>query len=145
MDIENIPTPEPTSEMALPDELALPKDSLLIERLQAKLAEYKKRLVDLGEYTHPQQLVFEHLAMHSRSPVDTLIKIRVLSTLLETGRVNFVSLFDELIADDVFEPAKLMYPELLAHSYDNAYRVVWAYAHGKSDLVNGGTGLPELE
>jgi len=121
---------EVTPESAVPAVIVKPEDPQLIKRLEAKLAEYKKRK-EQGKSFAPYAAPETPYAIYVK---DTALKIAVLEAVLTKGRCVTGDLAMELQK----EHEGAYSPELFA----NACKVINAYAEGKT--VRGGTGLPEV-
>lgn len=112
------PTESPV--IVLPDERR--------EQLQAKINEYRKRMADDDEFTHPEG----QLLMGS----GTAYNFCVLERLLSDGTVKTFDLSAELMEKlgDRFDPAK----------FGNACGVIKDYCETGGAKVTGGTGLPQI-
>ena len=119
--------------------LVLPNNPQLRARLEAKLQEYRQRLIaeekamgDIGvaPYRSPERL-------GSVVYYDSYYKIAVLERLLNDGRVAAEPLSLELLQmqGDGFD----------SQMYVNAFQVIEVYVKGTGGTLIGGTGLPDSQ
>ncbi len=87
----------------LPIIICRPTDEDLLEKLGRKRQEYQDRIKALGEYKHPQLLLFEGLASGSKVALYSMLKLRLLGQVLDEGEANSQDFSDAVINDSLFD------------------------------------------
>lgn len=117
-----------------------PTDTVLLEQLTLKSAEYKERAFTMESdddmYKHPELMLTLDGNM-----ADALLKSYVLDRVLEEGSVTLVEVYEGASEDPLFWPVISTDPALFKEKIDNAFGVISAYCSGDLDRLTGGTGL----
>jgi hypothetical protein len=114
-------------------EIVLPEDRNLVRRLELKLREYRNRASQHRSEALRQGKNIVYTPPEETFMWDTEYKIKVLSVLLRNKRVTL-----EELERQVQGEGRLPFLR-------RAFQVIKAYAEGRLEDVQGGTGLPEIE
>ena len=120
---------------SLEQDIVLSADEKLRKRLELKLKEYKKRIPEhiLEANKQGGNLAYTAPEIISGNLKDTNFKIKVLSKLLNDGRVSISDFEQDVVHDEDRTYLR------------NAFGIIKSYVEVKGEHVTGGTGLPEVE
>lgn len=128
----------PENQPQLPLIIRRPTDEDLLEKLGRKRQEYQDRLIALGEHKHPQHLLFEGLASGSKVALDSMLKLRLLGQVLDTGEANSQDFSEAVINDPLFDVVYEVDPGFLEDRIKTACGIIDGYCRNGTSQMRGG-------